>query len=68
MKKGKEMIIEAIKNTDMLPPKQRDALEVICESEHPLYARDIENKLNSTTPQIDEKRFYYQRKRREVYI
>lgn len=49
---SKKNMVEAIKNTDLLPPKQKLALEAICEEEHPVYAKEIENKLKSTTPQI----------------
>ena len=46
------MILEAVRNTDMLPTKQKNTLEVICAAEHPVYAKEIEEKLHSTTPQI----------------
>ena len=49
---SKKDMIEAIQNTDLLPPKQKLTLKVICEEGHPVYAKEIENKLNSTTPQI----------------
>jgi len=45
-------MIEAIQNTDLLPPKQKLTLKAICEVQYPVYAKEIEQKLNSTTPQI----------------
>jgi predicted transcriptional regulator len=52
MFRSKENTIEAIQNTDLLPPKQKLTLKAICEVQHPVYAKEVENKLNSTTPQI----------------
>lgn len=53
MKINKNMLIEAIKNTDLLPVKQKLVLEVICSSEYPLSSKAIEKKLKATKQQMD---------------
>ena len=45
MKQDKNMLVEAIKNTELLPKKQKLTLEVLCLSEYPLSSKMIENKL-----------------------
>ena len=45
MEKYKSMLVEAIKNSDIIPPKQKGTLEVLCLSEYPLTASAIEKKL-----------------------
>lgn len=47
------MLIEAIRSTDLLPEKQKIALEVICCSEYPLSSKMIEKKLNTTKQRMD---------------
>ena len=52
MEKYKSMLVEAIKNSDIIPPKQKGTLEVLCLSEYPLTASAIEKKLHSTTQRV----------------
>lgn len=53
MEKDKSMLVEAIRNTDLLPEKQKMALETICCSEYPLSSKMIEKKLNTTKQRMD---------------
>lgn len=53
MKQDKNMLVEAIKNTELLPKKQKLTLEVLCLSEYPLSSKMIENKLNASKQQMD---------------
>ena len=53
MKQDKNMLVEAIKNTELLPKKQKLTLEVLCLSEYPLSSKMIEKKLNASKQQMD---------------
>ncbi len=53
MKNEGDMLVEAIRNTDLLPEKQKLTLEVICRSEYPLSSKMIEKKLNTTKQRMD---------------
>jgi len=48
MKRDKEMLIEAVRNTSLLPEKQKQALEIICGSKYPLSSKVIEEKVGTT--------------------
>jgi len=47
------ILVEAIRNTELLPPKQKLTLEVICSSEYPLTSKMIQKKLNTTKQRMD---------------
>jgi len=53
MKQDKNMLVEAIKNSELLPKKQKLTLEVLCLSEYPLSSKMIEKKLNASKQQMD---------------
>lgn len=52
MEIDKNMLAEAIKNSSIIPAKQKGTLEILCLSEYPLTASDIEKKLHSTTQRV----------------
>lgn len=52
MKWNKEMLIEAVRNTNLLPEKQKQALEVICNSKYPLPSKIIEEKVGTTKQRL----------------
>ena len=52
MERHKSMLVEAIRNSDIIPPKQKNTLEVLCLSEYPLTAKSIEKELGLSTPQV----------------
>lgn len=53
MNRDKNMLIEAIQRSDILPPKQKKTLEVVCSSEFPLSAKSIEKKLDMNKQSIN---------------
>jgi predicted transcriptional regulator len=53
MEEDKNMLVEAIKHTELIPEKQKLTLEVICLSEYPLSSKMIEKKLNTTKQRMD---------------
>ncbi len=53
MKKNKNILVKAIRNTDLLATKQKLALEVICCSEYPMSSKMIEKKLKTTKQRMD---------------
>jgi len=52
MERNKSMLVEAIRSSDIIPPKQKNTLELLCLSEYPLTAKSIEKELGATTPQV----------------
>jgi len=53
MKRDKAMLIDAIRNAEIIPPKQKLALEVICASDYPITSKMLEKKLNTTKQRMD---------------
>lgn len=53
MKSNKNMLIAAIRSSDILPSKQGQTLEVICLSDFPLSAKSIEKKLSINKQSIN---------------
>jgi len=48
MERDQNMLVEAIRNTELLPSKQKRTLEVICLSTYPLSSKMIEKKTQTT--------------------
>ena len=53
MVESKKMLLEAIKNSDILPLKQKNTLSVVCSAEYPLSAKSIEKKLSINKQSIN---------------
>ena len=53
MVENKKMLLDAIKNSDILPLKQKNTLSVVCSSEYPISAKSIEKKLSMNKQSIN---------------
>ena len=74
MEWDKTMLINAVRNTELIPKKQREALEIICKSKYPLSSKIIEKRSGTTKEKMAyslrslEKRKFIIKEKDGVYV